>query len=418
MISIKNLNKSFDDKNVLVDINLELELGGSYCLMGSSGIGKTTLTRILLGEEKFDSGEIIGVKIDDISVMYQENRLCMPLTVIENIALVQKGKIKYKEIVENIAKILPVECLNQPVLQLSGGMRRRVALARAMCFDSKFIILDEPFTGLDYKTKCLVIDYILEMKKDRTLLVITHGIEDAKLLNAKIINMEEIQHLDDKNLIENKFKVLSNTLLFKDINEYSYKEIIKSLRGYEKKYSKNDIVWSYYQEKNNLGIILKGSVQIEDISTEKLNIVQVFKEGDCFGEAFAFSDIENGIEVRAKEDTEILFLNIGNLLSNMHNQDIAQMTRNLFVSMTQKLLMLTRKNQLLLESSLRKKILMYFNSLDKNEDGGIMIPLLQKDIAQYLNVNKTSLSREISRMKDEGIIETKNDRIYILRPND
>ena len=83
--------------------------------------------------------------------------------------------------------------MDQPASELSGGMKRRVALARALYEPGKLVILDEPFTGLDRETKQEVIDYLLEQQNGRILLVATHGEDDAALLGAEIIRLEQIQ---------------------------------------------------------------------------------------------------------------------------------------------------------------------------------------------------------------------------------
>ena len=194
-VKIKNIKKSFSSGVVLNGIDITLEDDTIYCLMGPSGIGKTTLLRIITGLEKQDSGVIKGLEKDDISVMFQEDRLLEWMDAVDNVAIVrkeEKNKDARKRTEENLKLILPEDCLHQPVSQLSGGMKRRVALARAMNFPSKLIILDEPFTGLDRQTKMEVIEYILEMRAGRILLIATHGVDDAALLGAKIIRLEEL----------------------------------------------------------------------------------------------------------------------------------------------------------------------------------------------------------------------------------
>ncbi len=194
-VKIKNIKKSFSRREILNGIDITLEDDSIYCLMGPSGIGKTTLLRIMMGLEKPDSGVIEGLEENDISVMFQEDRLIEWMDAVDNVALVrkeEKNKDARKKTEENLKLILPEECLHQPVAQLSGGMKRRVALARAMNFPSKLIILDEPFTGLDRQTKMEVIEYILKMRGNRILLAATHGADDAELLGARIIRMEEL----------------------------------------------------------------------------------------------------------------------------------------------------------------------------------------------------------------------------------
>lgn len=189
-VNVQNLCKAFGDNQVLKHWNMRLEDGRSYCLMAPSGAGKTTLLRILMGLETKDSGTVDGIETQEVSVMFQENRLCETLNAVDNVLLVCPPHTDKKTVTKNLGEILPKECLRQPVSELSGGMKRRVALARAMSYPGKFVILDEPFTGLDRETKKEVVRYILRMQKGRILLVATHGEEDVALLGAEKIVLE------------------------------------------------------------------------------------------------------------------------------------------------------------------------------------------------------------------------------------
>ena len=189
-IIITDLCKSFDDNEILKNVNITLEDSSIYCLMGASGIGKTTLLRILMGLEHADSGCISGIDTKNISCMFQEDRLIPDLSAIDNVRIVLRRKNNRAEVRNNLLSILPDDSLDMPVNSLSGGMKRRVALARALSYPGKLIILDEPFTGLDKDTKLNVINYILKMRNNRTLLIATHGADDADLLGAKIIKLD------------------------------------------------------------------------------------------------------------------------------------------------------------------------------------------------------------------------------------
>lgn len=190
-IIITDLCKTFDDNEVLKNVNITLKDNSIYCLMGSSGIGKTTLLRILIGLERADSGSVSGIDTKSISCMFQEDRLIPYLSAIDNVRIVLHGKNNRDEIRNNLLSILPDDSLDIPVSSLSGGMKRRVALARALSYPGKLIIFDEPFTGLDKDTKLNVIDYILKMRNNRTLLIATHETDDANLLGAEIIKLNK-----------------------------------------------------------------------------------------------------------------------------------------------------------------------------------------------------------------------------------
>lgn len=190
-IIITDLCKTYDDNEVLKNVNITLKDNSIYCLMGASGIGKTTLLRIIMGLEHADSGSVSGIDTKSISCMFQEDRLIPYLSAIENVRIVLHGKNNRNEIRNNLLSILPDDSLDIPVSSLSGGMKRRVALARALSYTGKLIILDEPFTGLDKDTKLNVIDYILKMRNNRILLIATHGTDDANLLGAEIIKLNK-----------------------------------------------------------------------------------------------------------------------------------------------------------------------------------------------------------------------------------
>ena len=431
-ISIHNIQKAFGSKQVLTGVDYILEDDSIYCLMGPSGMGKTTLLRILMDLEDPDGGSIQGLEKNDIAVMFQENRLLEWMDAVDNVAVMRKGirdKQLKQEIEKNLQRILPADCLHQPVSQLSGGMKRRVALARAMNYPSKLIILDEPFTGLDRATKNDVVDYVLQMRGDRILLVATHGTEDAQMLGATVIHLEELLGLDhpefpeddEDNILLTREEVMRNMNIFKKIPAERYPEIIQKLGGYEQLYSPNEVVWNQGEGHNSIGIILQGLIQAADISGKDPQIIQQFHAGECFGEAVAFGDQKSWVEIHALKPTRILYLQVDGLMADMSDRDFTLMKTNLVREMSNKLAILNLKNQILAEPRLRRRILMYLNVLPDDDEGWKEIPFGQRDLAQYLNVNRSALSRELTRMRDEGLIETENKvrRVRVLlRPSD
>lgn len=187
MIDVVGISKSYAGKTILDDINVRFEDGRIYCLMGKSGAGKTTFLRLIMGLEKPDSGTI---KVDsDITAMFQEDRLIMDRTPVDNVYFVTKGHGRYSDrkfIIKALSEILPQDCLDKPVSQLSGGMKRRIALARAMLGDRRIVLLDEPFTGLDAEAHKTAIQFILDYQAGRTVILVTHDKRDADMLNAGI----------------------------------------------------------------------------------------------------------------------------------------------------------------------------------------------------------------------------------------
>ena len=186
MIRVDNVSKSYGDKRVLNNVSCEFEDGKIYCIMGESGVGKTTLIRLIMGLEKPDEGYISSSK--QFAAAFQEDRLLEDRDAVDNVMFVLKnGGSKSREQTEQyLSELLPEDRLHIRVDSLSGGMRRRVAVARAMLSDRNTIILDEPFTGLDDETKKTVINFIKKWQNNRTVIVVTHSYTDSEMLGAGI----------------------------------------------------------------------------------------------------------------------------------------------------------------------------------------------------------------------------------------
>lgn len=190
-IKLHHINKQFDNKPVLKNLSLTFCEGCISCLMGSSGIGKTTLINLIMGLEEPDSGEITGLEDKVISPVFQEDRLVEHWDAINNIKLVCSKDVTNKIIEEELSKVGLHEDRNKPVITLSGGMRRRVALLRALLFNGNLLILDEPFKGLDEELKNRVIEYVKEKSKGKTVIVVTHDLKEAELLEAIQVRIPE-----------------------------------------------------------------------------------------------------------------------------------------------------------------------------------------------------------------------------------
>lgn len=188
-LEVREIVKSYDGKTVLDHISLTVQEGQGLCVMGPSGCGKTTLFRILLGLEKPDEGMIKGVQKSFLSAVFQEDRLMEEFNAVENVWIVCNRKYSRTEIQKELCEILPKESLYQPVRQLSGGMKRRVALVRAMKKESSLVIMDEPFTGLDEETKKIVIRYLKKKLEGKTFLFSTHQEEEARQMGTQIYQM-------------------------------------------------------------------------------------------------------------------------------------------------------------------------------------------------------------------------------------
>jgi NitT/TauT family transport system ATP-binding protein len=193
-VQVRNLNKSFGDNRVLVNLNMNFEKDKITVITGPSGCGKTTLLNIISGMEKPDSGEVI-MKDRSISFIFQEDRLIPDLTVYRNIEFVLKStmaELESKPIIEKYLDLVKLtEAKDKYPEQLSGGMKRRVAIARAFAYRSDLLIMDEPFKGLDEKLKKEIIDEFLRIynQDKRTIILVTHDMDEAVFLGDAIINL-------------------------------------------------------------------------------------------------------------------------------------------------------------------------------------------------------------------------------------
>lgn len=183
-IELHNLSKSFGKNQVLQSVSAVFPTGETSCIMAASGVGKTTLLRILMGLEVADAGKIAGLAEQKISVVFQEDRLLEHMTAVENIRLVSPHLTK-DEIVLEMEAVGLFGCENQPVAEFSGGMKRRVALLRGLLAKHDVLLLDEPFRGLDAQRKEEVLAYLKTKTKGKTVILVTHDKVEAEVLEAK-----------------------------------------------------------------------------------------------------------------------------------------------------------------------------------------------------------------------------------------
>ena len=180
-IVISDLCKSFGENRVLDRFSATLPAGKITGLMAPSGAGKTTLLRILMGLEQADSGSITGLNGLRISAVFQEDRLCLSLTPSQNLRLVNP-ELSKAEALEALREVGLSD--NQKTQALSGGMRRRVAILRALLTPSDLLLLDEPFRSLDADTRQLVLEDVRRRMGNRTVLLVTHEARELAALNV------------------------------------------------------------------------------------------------------------------------------------------------------------------------------------------------------------------------------------------
>lgn len=190
-IVVKDISKAFSGKAVLSSFSATFKEGEFTSVMGPSGCGKTTLAGIIMGLVKPDSGKITGVP-SKISAVFQENRLCGEFNAVSNVQLVTGRRFSREQITECLNDLGLEGSLDKPVDKLSGGMKRRVALARAIIADYDLLILDEPFKELDEKTKLLVMEYVKQATYLKTVILITHSKEEAEFFGGPVIQMPPV----------------------------------------------------------------------------------------------------------------------------------------------------------------------------------------------------------------------------------
>lgn len=177
MIEMRDITVRFGESTVLDHFSCTIPDSGVAMIVGESGIGKTTMLRILAGVKKPDSGMVTGTSKRKLSFVFQEPRLLEWMTALENVASVSD----YGSALEFLRRLGMEQEKEKKCALLSGGQKQRVAIARAFAFSSDMVLLDEPFAGLDEENKLKVAKLI---KTAKLAVVVTHDMSDTELLNA------------------------------------------------------------------------------------------------------------------------------------------------------------------------------------------------------------------------------------------
>jgi NitT/TauT family transport system ATP-binding protein len=183
-IVVTNLDKSFGANVVLRGFSCRIPAGGSVYVAGASGQGKTTLLRILLGLLPPDAGTVSGLAGQRLSAVFQEDRLCENLSAFSNVMMVNRGHLTRAAVSAALGAVGLAGHEYRPTRELSGGMRRRTAIVRALLAEYDVLFLDEPFRGLDEDTSRTVMAFVREKSRGKTVVLVTHEPREAEFLGA------------------------------------------------------------------------------------------------------------------------------------------------------------------------------------------------------------------------------------------
>lgn len=203
-VVLQNITKRYGDKTVYSGLNLTLKEGEVTALLGPSGCGKTTLLNILGGLTPCEGKVTAPV---EVSYLFQSDRLLPNLKVLDNLLYVLGDRPHAREQALRVLSLVEMEGeADRYPRELSGGMAQRVAMARAFCFPSELLLMDEPFRNLDFalKLRLMRVFETLRTEMPRTCLFVTHDLEEALMLGDRVLIMREGKLIADARLQEPK----------------------------------------------------------------------------------------------------------------------------------------------------------------------------------------------------------------------
>lgn len=190
-VSIDGLSLRFGEQQIFHDFNFQLPKGRFSSLLGGSGVGKSTLLRIIAGLEKGYQGEVSFLDDANIAYMAQHDALYPWLSIIDNVQLYahlsgRKSPKTHTKALQLLTQVKMSDHTHKKVHELSGGQRQRVALARTLMMDADLVLMDEPFSALDAVTRHELQALAYELLQDKTVLLITHDPQEALRLSDDI----------------------------------------------------------------------------------------------------------------------------------------------------------------------------------------------------------------------------------------
>lgn len=188
-LKINNLTKIFGENTILSDFSYQFDNAGVYLIIGESGVGKTTLLRMIAGLDSDYTGSIENGGTNNVSFMFQEYRLFPTLSALKNAAISQRER--NDALTQSLLSALgfkPEDMTKKP-RELSGGMKQRVAFVRSLLKDSPILILDEPTKELDNDTVGIMLEMIRKEAMRRLVIIVTHDDISDKLPDAKTLKL-------------------------------------------------------------------------------------------------------------------------------------------------------------------------------------------------------------------------------------
>lgn len=282
ILSINNLRKKYDNKNILNDLSLEIKSQEIYGLLGANGAGKTTTINILCGLLNYDSGSILinGKKINHqtkyfLGIATQENLLYSQLTCAENLAFFGKiygltgTKLKHA-IYYCLESVKLLDYKDEIVANLSGGMQRRLNIALALVHSPQLLILDEPTTGLDIEIRYDIWQLIWRLKQEGiSILLTTHLLDEAEKLCDRIGIMKQGKIFQEGSLNELKKILPAQELIFIQTDDEE-----KIIQQGEK------LGWQHRYYQNELAFLIPDNIVLQDVINyfQDINLFSLRKE--------------------------------------------------------------------------------------------------------------------------------------------
>ena len=207
--------------------------------------------------------------------------------------------------------------------------------------------------------------------------------------------------------------------IFFDLNDKEITSILTFFNCFEKYFQKNEFIFEIDKKIDKIGIIILGEINIikEDFWGNR-NILNKFKSGEIFGEVFALSKSSSNIMVEASQDCKILFLDLKNFSINSEktSEEIIKFLTNIFKISLKKNILFTEKLEHISKKSIREKIISYLSTeAQKNKTNSFLIKFDRQELADYLFVERSALSRELSSMKKEGLIDYKKNHFTLIK---